>query len=88
MTETETDMEHEGNDYTNRDWPFRYSNKRIIKSIGGLGSYRTSGEHPNYNIVKNGQNREKSAGELWRLVVTQTPVKDNQLTLMCETPKE
>ena len=65
-------MEHEGNDYANRDWCFRYSNKMIIERIGGLGSYRTSGEHPNYSIVKNGQNSEKSPGDLRRLVVTQT----------------
>ena len=46
-----------------------------------LGSWWTSGDHPNYNIVENGQNTEKSPGDLWRLAVTQTPVKDHQLTL-------
>ena len=49
---------------------------------GGLGSWKTSGDHPNYSIVKNGQNTEKSPGDLRRLAVTQTPVKDHQLTLM------
>ena len=41
-----------------------------------------SGDHPNYSIVENGQNTEKSPGESRRLAVTQTPVKDHQITLM------
>ena len=57
-------MEHEGDNYTNRDWCIRYSNKRIIKRTGGLVSKRTSGDHSNYSIVENGQNTEKSPGDL------------------------
>ena len=57
----------------------------IAKGTGGLGSWRTSGDHPNYNIIENGQNTEKSPGDLRRLAVTQTPVKNHQLTLMCKT---
>ena len=49
---------------------------------GGLSSWRTSGDHPNYYIIKNGQNTEKNHGDLGRHAVTQTPVKDHQLTLM------
>ena len=49
---------------------------------GGHGSWRTSGDHPNYSIVENGQNTVKSPGDLRRLAVSQTPVKDYQLTLM------
>ena len=56
--------------------------KRITKGTGGLGSWRTSGDHPNYYIIENGQNTVKSPGNLRRLAVTQTPVKDNQLTLI------
>ena len=41
-----------------------------------------SGDHPNYYIVEKGQNTEKSDGDLSSLAVTQTPVKDHQLTLM------
>ena len=37
-----------------------------------------SGDHPNYNIIENGQNTEKSPGDLRRLAVTQTPVKNHQ----------
>ena len=75
-------MEHEGDNYTNRDWCFWYSNERTIKEAGGLGRRRTSGDHPNYSIVENDQNAVKSSGDLRRLAVTQTPVKDHQLTLM------
>ena len=39
-----------------------------------------SGDHPNYSIIKNGQNTEKSPGEMKRLAVTS--VKDHPLTLM------
>ena len=75
-------MEHNGDNSTNRDWYFWYSHQRIIKRIGGLGGWRTSGDHPDYNVIENGQNTEKSPGELRRLAVTQIPVKDHQLTLM------
>ena len=59
-----------------------YIHQRIIKGTGGLGGKRTSGDHPNYNVIKNGQNTEKSPGNLKRLAVTQTPEKENQLKLM------
>ena len=54
----------------------------VTKETGGYGSWRTSGDHPNYSIVENGQNTEKSPGDLRGLAVTQTPVKDHQITLM------
>ena len=41
-----------------------------------------SGDHPNDSIIENGQNTEKSSGDLKRLAVTQTPVKGQQLTLI------
>ena len=37
---------------------------------------------PNYYILEDGQNTEKSPGYLRRFAVTQTPVKNHQLTLM------
>ena len=66
------------------DWCFWHGNLRIIKgtSPGGFGSWRPSGDHPNNSIIENGQNTEKSPGDLRRLAVTQSPVKDPQLTLM------
>ena len=81
----EKTMEHEGD---NCDWCFWFSNKRIIKGTGGLGSWQTSGDHPNYSIIENDQNTEKSPGDSRRLAVTQTPVKDPQLMLMWKTIKE
>ena len=68
-------MEHEGDDYTSRDWYIRYSNYRTIKGTGGLGGWRTSGDYPNNGIIENDQNTEKSPRDLRGLNVTQTPVK-------------
>ena len=42
----------------------------------------TSGNHPNNGIIENGQNTEKSPGDLRRLAIIQTTVKDHQLVLM------
>ena len=63
-TELKKIMEHEGDNYTNRDWCFWYSQQMIIKVTGGLGYKRTSGDHPNHNIIENVQNTEKSPGDL------------------------
>ena len=81
-------MKHEGNNYTNRDWCFWCSHQRITKGTGGLEGRRTSGDHPNYNIIENSQNTEKSPGDLRRLAITQTPVKYHQLKLIRKTLKE
>ena len=61
---------------------------RIIKRTGGLGNKRMSEDYPNYYIIENGQNTKKSPGDLGRLAVIQTPVKDHQLKLMRKIPKE
>ena len=42
--------------------------KGLIK--GGLGNKRTSGDYQNYCIIKNGQNTEKSPGDLRRFAVS------------------
>ena len=55
--------------------------------IIGLRNKRTRGDNPNYSIAEINLNTEKSPGDLMRLVITQTPVKDHQLTLMGKTPK-
>ena len=49
----------------------------LCKDTGKLINQRTSGGHPDYSIIKIGQNTEKSPGDLRRLAVTQTPVKDD-----------
>ena len=54
--------------------------------IGAFGTV-TKGllDHPNYNIIENGQNTEKSPGDLRWQVITQSPVKDHQRKLMVFT---
>ena len=49
-------------------------NQIIIKGTEGFWGWRTSGDHPNYNITETGQNTGKSSGDLRWLAVTQTPV--------------
>ena len=56
--------------------------KGLCKETGRLGNKRTSGDHTNYYIIEIGQNTEKSPGDSRRLAVTQTHLKDHQLTLM------
>ena len=73
-------MEHESDNYTNRDWCSWYSHQRVIKGTGERGNKWSSGDHPNYQIIENDQNAEKSPGHSRRLAITQTPVKDHQLT--------
>ena len=45
--------------------------------LKGLVSWRTSRDHVNYSVIESGQNTEKSPGDLRRLAVTQTPVKNS-----------
>ena len=66
----------------------RYSHQRIGTGTGGLINKRTNGDHQNNSIIKNGQNTEKSHGDMWRLAVTQTPVENHQLTLIRKTLKK
>ena len=57
------------------------------KGAGRIGNKNTSGNHSNDSTVKIGQNTEKSPGDLGRVAVTQTPVKDHQLRLVWNTHK-
>ena len=41
-----------------------------------------NGDHTNYSITEIGQNIKKSLGDMKRLAVTQTPVENDQLTLV------
>ena len=71
-------MEHEGDGDTNCNWCIRNNPQRLGNGTGKLGNKRTSGDHPDYNIIKAGQNTEKSSGNLRKLAVTQTPVENHQ----------
>ena len=81
-------MEHEGDNYANDKWCFWYSHQKIIKGTGWLGNKTTGGDSPNYYIIENDQNPEKSPRDLRRLAITQTPVKNYPLKLMWKTLKE
>ena len=63
----------------------RYSHQRIGTGNGGITNKRTSRDRPNYSFITNGQNTEKRPGELRRFVITQTPVRSKQLTLVWKT---
>ena len=54
----------------------------LLKGLEDFGSWQTGRNYPNDSIAKNGQNPEMNPGDLRRLAVTQTPVKNHQLTLM------
>ena len=58
------------------------------KRTGRFGNKEVSGDHPDFSVIKIGQNTEKSPGDLRRLAVTQTPVKIHQLTLVWKTLNE
>ena len=45
----------------------------------GFGNKKTSEDHPNYIIIKIGQNNEKNPEDLRRLAVTQTLLIGNYL---------
>ena len=56
--------------------------KGLLKGLEDLKIRGCVEDHPNYNVIENGQNTEKSPGDLRRLPVTQTPGKNDQLKLM------
>ena len=73
---------------TNCNWRTWHGSQKLGKWAGWVGNWRTSRAYHNYRISKIVQNTEKSPGDLRRLAVTQTPVKDHQLTLMWKTRKK
>ena len=79
---TKEAMEHESDGYTNCNWCTWNDPQRFCKKAGGIRNRRTYEEHSSRTIVKVGQYTEKSPGDLRRLAVTQTPVKDHQLMLV------
>ena len=62
--------------------------KGLLKRLEDLENKRMNGDHLNYYVIEISQNTEKSLGDLRRLAVTWTPVKDYQLTMMWKTLKE
>ena len=62
----------------------KYNNnlQRLGKGTGGIGNKRKNRDHPVCIIAEIGLNTEESPGDLKRLAVTQTPLKDHQLTVV------
>ena len=56
--------------------------ERLVQRLEDLEKEGRWGDHPNYNIVKFGQNSEKRSGDLRRFSVSQTPVRNQWLTLV------
>ena len=74
--------EYEGDGYINCKWGVKNGPQRLGKKNEGIEDLRKNVVHPDQSIVKIGLNTERSPRNLRRLAVTQTPVKDHQLTLM------
>ena len=70
---------------TNCYWCARYNHHRIGAWTRGIGNKRSNWDHQNYGIVEIDQNTEKSPGDLRKLAVTQTPVRDCWLALLGKT---
>ena len=75
------------NDNNNNNNNTDNNNNRFGSGTEGLGNKKTRGNHQSYSIVDIGQNTEKSPWDLRRLAVTQTPVKNLQLTQAWKTLK-
>ena len=80
-------MEHESDGDTNCNWGAWHSHLRIGTGTRGLGNKRTIADHPNYRIIKIGENSVKSPGNLKRFAVTQTHVGKNPITVVGKTLK-
>ena len=81
-------MEHEGNVDTSFNCYTRNNPQKFGKWTRKLRNQRMSGDHRNYNMIKIGQNTDRSPLDLRRLSITQAPMKDHQLTLVWKTHEE
>ena len=81
-------MGHESNGDIYCNWRTRNGPLRLGKETESVENWRTNRDHPNYSIVKIGQNTEKSPGDLKRVTDAHTRVKDYQQTLVLKTHKE
>ena len=78
-------VEHES--YGDASWCSWYSHQNTDKGTGVLGNKGTSGDYPNYVIIKIGQNTKTSPGDLRRFAVIKTHVKKRQWTVVWKSPK-
>ena len=75
-------MKHESYGDNNCNWCPWYSHQKIGKMTRRLEKNRTSRDNSNSSLAEIGQNTKKNTGNLRRLVVTETPLKDHQLKRM------
>ena len=80
--------EHEGDRDTYGIWHTWNSAQRLGKEAERVRHQTTNQNDSNYSIVEIEQNAEKIPGDLKRLVVTQTPVKDHPLAVVGKTLKK
>ena len=73
-------MEHEGDSYADGSCVWNRL-QRIGKKRGGIENQKNR-DHPDHSSVKIGKSSEKCPGDLKKLALVQTPVKDYQLTLV------
>ena len=73
---------------TNCNWCAWNCPKRLGRKTGGTGKWKKNRVHPDYSTVKISQNTEKNPGDLNRLALIQTPVKDHNLMLVGKTRME
>ena len=75
-------MEYEGKRDITCNWHARYSHQRIDIGPRRLGNKRTCRDYLHYSFLEIGQNTEKSPGDLTRLAVTQTSLRNHRQTLV------
>ena len=80
-------MEYEGYSDTKCSWCTWDNAPKIGNGTGRRRNERTRKDHPDYRIIKIGENTEKSPGDLRRLAVTQAQGRNHQLTLVRKTLK-
>ena len=81
-------IDHENDDVTNFYLSAWNEPQKFGKGIQRIVNQKTNQDHPDYNIVEIGQNSEKTPGNLRRLTVTPSSVKNHQQTLLWKTRKE
>ena len=84
---TKKAMPNEGDGAISYNWSTWDDPQGLWKETGIVKNQSTNRDNPSYSTIMIGQNTEKCLGDLRKLAVTQTPVKDHQLTLMWKTCK-
>ena len=82
------ELDHEGDGDNNWNWCTWNDLLGFRMEAGRVGNRRTSRDHPGYSSAKIGKTTEKISGDLNRLAVTESPIKDYRQTLGWKTCKE